>query len=311
MLPPEPVMANVDYFSWNATGTKLAIVTRPREIETQAALQDLSKNVGRTGPRFVGLVDARTLKTTWVTGVEIGDHDASVQWPSGAEFCLLSIGWQEEGERPDEPIYYLQHYIVDPGTGKAQMLGEGIDVWMEPLNKGRHLMTIVQPDGETVKTAVVDASGKVGPTLPGLEKAMLDQWLFSEWSDKYGVILSRKRELMVLLPDGNLQPLDWTTYMAERRALVQRQQAEAELELDERQSLQGRELWLVARPDMGVQPAAMVCSVTEFSELSPAKNGVAYTSQRMLWLRRMVFMDGEKYALMRREAVKADAIDVA
>jgi hypothetical protein len=316
MLPPEPALSDVESFAWNPEGTRLVALTRPRDGEAKSALENLPQPAVELSDGRAALVDAKSLQLTWITGVEIGNRPAWVEWPAGMNFCILGMAWNKEDNAKEN--FRHSYHVIDPTTGKAELLAEGeaksLVINLDPIGPGRVLMTTFKMGGPKWerKTSVIDAQGHVGPSLPGLPEAYEQDWAFLEWSKKFGLVLTRnEQEFAVLFPSGDLQPLDKAALEDDRKTRDLNAAIEAGITIDERPATQGKELWLVARPDQGVQPAAMVCSTTEISALSPKKNGVAYTSQGMLWLRRLVMIDNSKYDALRLEAVKKDAMDVA
>jgi hypothetical protein len=317
LMPPKAVMPDVDEIYWNPQGTKLIAFAHSQKAEIDVELQDLTQFPTVPPSKYMAIVDPKAMTATWITGMDNAFSYMSVTWPESGEFCLVQ-GLGVPNDRGEEAY---QSYIVDVSACKARPLDIGSpfsEFWLEPFRDGQSLLYVtggVVAAGSTPirpATYVLDRKGNVAPLPAGLEQALSAGWMLSTYSDKLGMILARANgDLGTLSSAGEIQPLSRDDFMSDVRRRNGTAPIEPHLSLVQKRAKQGREAWLVAHPDAGVQPTALVCALTEAAELSPRMDAVAYTSQRMLWIRRLEFMDGEKAVLMRDDCLRYDKLEIA
>lgn len=314
MLPPEPVLNDVESFSWSPTGEFLAVTQRGQEEEVALALKDLTLPAQPVDESRLGILDARSQNVTWLKGIDYSLGKPEIRWIRGADYCVLYQYRQSAPGTIDPPQFSMTLSLIDPKTGQAKPLAEATResfVELEEVGNGRALAIITdrRSGGDRTFAFYLDKSGKRDGEAPEVVRAVTDGWHFVVHSPKLGPLFGRERTYAVLMPDGSLQPID-VKIMREALQADEDERNSAHL-LVSQGGEKRTEAWLLARPSPGKQPRALICALAEDCELSPTNKEVAYTSQRMLWIRSIVSMDPEKYALLREEAVKNDAIDTA
>lgn len=303
MLPPEPVMGDVELSSWSPNAQNLLIACRSLKPEVEAALIDLT-NVGAKpdppAPLRLGIVNPKTLQTKWVTEVPGNMIYLDIDWAGTTDIALIS--WNEGMDK-------FGNVVIHANSGKVlNLFPKDSDVLFQSLGQGRTLATGGTAQGRT-EVRVLDQRGNVISSPKGLEEA-LQTWAFGGWSEKHGIMLYTGNSAAVLLSDGRVQALSMEIYRNEWRAAreVGIDEVGPELVVDYRGEMPRREAWLKANPDVTAQPLSLISTGVTDADISPTMSCVTFMQNRMLWVRRLVKIDLEAYVIARKIATKADAM---
>ncbi len=305
MLPPEPVVSDVVSTSWSPSGAHLLVAARSLKPEVDAALSDLSLTTKPEVPAPIrlGVVNPKNLQTRWVG--EISGHTLylSEYWVKGTEIVQIVAAQAEDR---------YENRTIHVGTGKIlNLFPNDMDVEFTSLGKGCALGIATSRTNAAPIMKVIGSNGAALPLPAGLENA-LKEWGFAGWSDKYGIMLLKDRQAAVLLDSGRVQPIDFEEMRKEWIKSAEVEDAsKAELIANLRGAEPRREAWLHAFPDVGPQPAALIATGVTSADVAPGLSCVTFLQNRMLWVRRLVKVDLEAYAIARRIAIKSDAMNKA
>lgn len=312
MLPPQAILKDVDDFEWSPSGNHILAFSHTRDKEVREALSDLTRVVPPSQERFVAIVDPDKGSFKWVAGMDGPLQFPSVMWPPSGNFCLLAgtvPAPAEDAGRIDVA------YLIDLTTGRARKLTSGrMGADMRPFRDETTLMFIYGNNYTTVESvALLDASGRELPLPAGFQKAMAAGWEFGWYSPRLGAVMSRGRppEYAVLLPGGTLQNLSKEDAVSDFRVLGQENPPPPVLNLSLKKAIQGFEATLLAGTDIGHQNSAVVCGMVEGASLHPDDKCVVYTSQRMLYVRRLKKIDGDVAAVVVQLAIRRERMSMA
>jgi hypothetical protein len=322
VLPPQSICADVQEMAWSPEGRSLLFRSTESGPEVSAIVNQLE---GReVPPRFpasrIGLYTAQSGTTRWFTGLPKDAMPQGIQWTSETTAVVETFRPDPNGQpagQPHEELFFLStnsSKLVPVGSGSLRQ-GEYLNVISDPLT-GMTLLTVrrLEPSdpGQVLpptQAFELSLTGQVLPVSGSIKEAIDQHWEPGFPLPGKGIVFYSFRTgaslYRLLTPKMVFEP--WTRpenfdFLGKRDDPVSLNHVGGQI---------GDMLVLLAgerKPESeGGAAPVIICQQVELSEMSPSMNAVAYTSQRMLWIRAIqpISMDAYLKALEAKRRTEA------